>query len=112
VHDRTIQFKAIDLEGRMFDMFEMTKPETAKLAGDCRPSYSVVDGLCIDCGGFLAAVDLVYRGAAARSSLYYLTINAGKLAFKAFDQSRDLFLFLRNRKGQVAKFDRNSPLRS
>jgi hypothetical protein len=27
VHDRTIQFKAIDLEGRMFDMFEMTKPE-------------------------------------------------------------------------------------
>ncbi len=27
VHDRTIQFKAIDLEGRMFDVFELTKPE-------------------------------------------------------------------------------------
>lgn len=27
VHDRTIQFKAYDLEGRLFDTFELTKPE-------------------------------------------------------------------------------------
>jgi len=27
IHDRTIQFKAYDLEGRLFDTFELTKPE-------------------------------------------------------------------------------------
>ena len=27
IHDRTIQFKAYDIEGRLFDTFEMTKPE-------------------------------------------------------------------------------------
>jgi hypothetical protein len=27
VHDRTIQFKAYDIEGRLFDTFELTKPE-------------------------------------------------------------------------------------
>jgi hypothetical protein len=27
VHDRTIQFKAYDLEGRLFDTFELTKPQ-------------------------------------------------------------------------------------
>lgn len=27
VHDRTIQFRAYDLEGRLFDTFELTKPE-------------------------------------------------------------------------------------